>query len=58
MYSVPRLLVIADVVPSSSILVTLMMNALSSSETSDLRRATWRNVLEGGILELTNKQSD
>jgi hypothetical protein len=34
--SVRRLLVIASVVPSSSILVTLMKEALSSSETSAL----------------------
>jgi hypothetical protein len=34
------LLVTANVVPSSPILVTLMMEALFSSETSDLRRAT------------------
>jgi hypothetical protein len=31
-------------VPSSPILVTLMMKALSSSETSVLTRATWRNI--------------
>jgi hypothetical protein len=33
-FSVLRLLVTANVVPSSSILVTLMMEALRSSETS------------------------
>jgi hypothetical protein len=38
--TVRRLLVTANVVPSSSILVTLMMEALSSSETSVLTRAT------------------
>jgi hypothetical protein len=38
--SVRRLLVTASVVPISPILVTLMMEALSSSETSVLTRAT------------------
>jgi hypothetical protein len=38
------LLVTASVVPSSPILVTLMKEALSSSETSVLTRATWRNI--------------
>jgi hypothetical protein len=48
--SVRRLLVTANVVPSSPILVTLMMEALSFFETSVLIRATWRNVPEDGIL--------
>jgi hypothetical protein len=38
--SMRRLLVTASVVPSSPILVTLMKEALSSSETSVLTRAT------------------
>jgi hypothetical protein len=38
--SVCQLLVMANFVPSSPILVTLMMEALSSSETSVLTRAT------------------
>jgi hypothetical protein len=38
------LLVTASVVPSSPIFVTLMKEALSSSETSVLTRATWRNI--------------
>jgi hypothetical protein len=48
--SVLRLLVAANVVASSPILVTLMMEAVLSSETSVLTRVTLRNIQEDGIL--------
>jgi hypothetical protein len=45
-----RLLVTANVVGISPILVTLMTGVLHSTETRGLTRATWRNIPEDVIL--------
>jgi hypothetical protein len=49
--SVLRLLTITNVVPSSPIVLILMLEATRSSETLDLTRATRRHIPEHGLLQ-------
>jgi hypothetical protein len=50
-----RLLVTVNVVPSSPILVFLMMETIRSLETSVIARATRRNFPEDGIIPSRDK---
>jgi hypothetical protein len=55
--SVLQLLVTANVVPSSQILVTLFMEELDSSEMSVLTRTAWRHILDNGILHSHRRET-
>jgi hypothetical protein len=52
-----RLPITTNVVPSSLILVTLMMEAKRYAETSVLKRATRHNIPEGGILHSHRREN-
>jgi hypothetical protein len=55
--SVLQLLVTANVVPSSPILVTIMMEAMHSPQISVLTRTTRRYIPEDGILHSHRREN-
>jgi hypothetical protein len=55
--SVLQLLVTPNVILSTPILVTLMIEAINSFETSLLTIATWRNIPEDGILHSHRREN-
>jgi hypothetical protein len=52
-----HLLVTADVVPTSLIVVNPMMEAICSSETLILIRVTWHNIPDNGILHSHRREN-
>jgi hypothetical protein len=53
-----QLLVTPNVVPSKPILLTLMLEAIHSFETSVLTRTIWRHIPEDGMLHSKHNVSE